>query len=153
MATHIKVVLQDDVPNLGASGDVVRVRPGFARNFLIPRILAVPATEKNLAKVEELKQKAALRAQAKLTEAQQAKAKLEGTSVKISRAVGEENKMFGSVTAHDIESAFAEVGIVVDRKKIVLPDPIRELGLRTVSVKLHSEVTANLRVEVIKAAH
>ncbi len=150
MATHIKVVLQDDVLNLGVSGDVVRVRPGYARNFLIPRTLAVPATERNLAKVDHLKQQATLRVQAKLVEAQQAKAKLEGVSVKISRAVGEENKMFGSVTAHDIESALAEVGIVVDRKKIQLTEPIRELGLRSVAVKLHADVTANLRVEIIK---
>ncbi len=150
MATPIKVVLQDDVSSLGSSGDVVRVRPGYARNFLIPRGLAAPATPANLARVEELRRQAAERAAQRLTAAQETRAKLEAVSVKLERAVGEENKMYGSVTAKDIEEAFAAVGVEVDRRKLVLPEPIKTLGLHEVPLKLHPELSATLRVEVVK---
>lgn len=150
MANAIKVVLQDDVTNLGTSGDVVRVRPGYARNYLIPRGLAAPATERNLAHVEALKQQAAERAKQRLEEAQGLKAKLESASVKLERAVGEENRMYGSVTTKDIEEAYLALGIELDRRKITLADPIKTLGLHEVSIKLHGDVTAQLRVEVVK---
>mgnify|MGYP001014443402 FL=1 len=150
MATPIKVVLQDDVASLGTSGDVVRVRPGYARNFLIPRGLAAPATQANLARVEDLRRQAAERAAQRMTEAQATRAKLEALSVKLERAVGEENKMYGSVTAKDIEEAFAAVGVEVDRRKLVLPEPIKTLGLHEVPLKLHPELSATLRVEVVK---
>lgn len=151
MATPIKVVLQDDVPNLGDSGDIVKVRPGYARNFLVPRGLAAPATAANLSKVEHLKKAAADKAAATLAAAKELKVKLEASSVKLERSVGEENKMYGSVTAKDIEEAYAAVGHAVDRRKIELADPIKTLGLTEVTVKLHAEVTATLRVEVVKA--
>jgi large subunit ribosomal protein L9 len=150
MASAIRVVLQDDVAHLGTSGDIVRVRPGYARNYLIPRGLAAPATERNLARVEELKREAADRAKQQLGEAQQLKEKLEAASVKLERSVGEENKMYGSVTAKDIEEAYAALGIEVDRRKVTLSDPIKALGLHEISVKLHAEVSAQLRVEVVK---
>jgi large subunit ribosomal protein L9 len=150
MASAIRVVLQDDVPHLGTSGDVVRVRPGYARNYLIPRGLAAPATEGNLARVQELKQLAAERAKARRTEAEAVKEQLEGTSVKLERAVGAENKMYGSVTAKDVEEAYAAVGIELDRRKVQLKEPIKSLGLHEVTIKLHPEVDAQLRVEVIK---
>jgi large subunit ribosomal protein L9 len=150
MATAIKVVLQQDVDNLGTSGEVVRVRPGYARNFLIPRGLAAPATERNLARVDELKKAAAERA-AKVLEAAKATAqKLEAARVKLERAVGEENKMYGSVTTKDIEEAYAAIGIEIDRRKVLLPEPIKTLGLHEVGIKLHGDVTAQLRVEVVK---
>lgn len=150
MATPIKVVLQDDVSSLGTSGDVVRVRPGYARNFLIPRGLAAPATPANLARVEDLRRQAAERAAQRISEAQSAKTKLEAVSVKLERAVGEENKMYGSVTAKDIEEAFAAAGVELDRRKLVLAEPIKTLGLHEVPLKLHPEVSALLRVEVVK---
>ena len=150
MATPIKVVLQDDVAHLGASGDVVRVRPGYARNYLIPRGLAAPATEGQLARVEHLKAQAAARTAERLAEAQALRAKLEAESVKLERAVGEENKMYGSVTTKDIEEAYAAIGVEVDRRRLILDEPIKSLGLHEVPVKLHSEVVATLRVEVIK---
>jgi large subunit ribosomal protein L9 len=127
MATPIQVVLQREVHNLGESGDVVRVRPGYARNFLYPRQLALPAKSAR-------------------TTADQ----LGNVSVKITRAVGEENKMYGSVTAKDIEAAYAERGITIDRKQLDLKEPIRTLGLTEVPIKLYSDVTAVLRVEVVK---
>lgn len=152
MATPIHVVLQEDVDNLGVGGDVVRVRPGFARNFLIPRGLAVAATKGNLARVADLKRASALRAQQVLDEAKALKVKLEATSVKLEKAVGEDNKMYGSVTSKDIELAYAAIGLHVDRKKISLGDPIKVLGLTEVKVRLHHDVEATLRVEVVKAA-
>jgi len=151
MATMIQVVLQSDMDNLGKSGDVVRVRPGYARNFLIPRGLAMPATKGNVARIDEIKARATARTAAELVEAQAVAKKLEAVSVKIARAVGEENRMFGSVTSRDIEDAFRAAGVTVDRKKIHLPEPLKELGLAEVEVKLHPKVTAKLRVEVVKA--
>ncbi len=150
MATQIHVVLQQDVQNLGKSGDLVRVRPGYARNFLIPRGLAMPATAGNVARIEDLRQRARARAAKELTQAQETAKKLESLSVKIARAVGEENKMYGSVTSKDVEEAFAAIGVEIDRKKIALADPIKTLGLSEVLIKLHHDVTAKLRVEVVK---
>ena len=150
MATQIHVVLQQDVQNLGKSGDLVRVRPGYARNFLIPRGLAMPATAGNVARIEDLRARARARAAKDLVAAQETAKKLESVSVKIARAVGEENKMYGSVTSKDVEEAFAAIGIELDRKKISLPEPIKTLGLSEVQIKLHHDVTAKLRVEVVK---
>jgi large subunit ribosomal protein L9 len=153
MATPIQVVLQEEVTHLGQSGDVVRVRPGYARNYLIPRGLAAPATPGNLARVEELKTIAAEKAAAAHAEANQLKAKLEAVSVKIARQVGEENKMYGSVTGRDIEEAFKdEHGLRFDRRKLRLADPIKELGLHEITLEVHPQVSATLRVEVVKLA-
>ncbi len=150
MATPIHVVLQDDIDNLGSSGDVVRVRPGYARNYLIPRGLALPATHGNLSRVEDLKRQAAARAHKALGEATDLKKKLEAVSIKLERAVGDEDRMYGSVTSKDIEDAFAAKGVEIDRKKIVLGEPIKTLGSIKVPIKLHREVTAELSVEIVK---
>ncbi len=150
MATTIQVVLQQEVSNLGESGDVVRVKPGYARNYLYPRSLALPAKPANLARVEELRRAAAERTAALRREAEATAAALESLSVKITRAVGEGNKMYGSVTAKDIEEAYAERGVTVDRKSMEMASPIRELGLSEVPVRLYSGVSATLRVEVVK---
>jgi large subunit ribosomal protein L9 len=148
MATQIQVVLQEDVENLGKGGSVVRVRPGFARNYLIPRGLALPATPGNLARVADLARISARKAEAELANAKELKAKLESTSIKIERAVGADGKMYGSVTAKDIEEAYAALQLPFDR--IQLAEPIKSLGLSDVELKLHPEVSATLRVEVVK---
>lgn len=150
MATPIRIVLQEDVDHLGTSGDVVRVRPGYARNYLIPRRLGVVATPGNLARVEELKRTAAARKEQEKAAAEELAKKLEGTSVKIVRVVSEDNKMFGSVTSKDIAEAYDAVGIPLDRKRIVLPEPIKQLGLAEVEARLYPGVVAVLRVEVVK---
>lgn len=150
MATQIKVVLKQDVDSLGRGGDVVRVRPGFARNFLLPRGLAVTATAGNLSRLDELKRAAQAAASRTLAEAKAQAQALEQISVKIERSVGEEGRMYGSVTGRDIEEAFASQGQVIDRKKIQIADPIKSLGLSSVTLKLHPEVTARLKVEVVK---
>lgn len=151
MANQISVVLQKHVDNVGNGGDVVRVKPGFARNYLIPRGLAMQATAANLTRVEELKRQAAAHVADVLKAAQELKAKLEATSIKLLRSVGEESKMYGSVTAKDIEEAYKAQDLQIDRRKIELPEPIKTLGLSDVKVRLHAEVEANLRVEVVKA--
>ncbi len=150
MATATKVLLQADVENLGSGGEIVRVRPGFARNFLLPRGLAVPATAGNLARVEELKKAAAARKQQELVEAQDVAKKLDGSSVKITRAAGDEGKMFGSVTSKDIGDAFEKLGVTIDRKQIHLAEPIKTLGTFEVPLKLHGSVSVTLKVEVVK---
>lgn len=150
MATQIKVLLKNDVPSLGAGGEVVRVRPGFARNFLLPRGLAVPATAGNLARIDDLKRQAATQVKQEVEQATALAAQLGGLSVTIERAVGEEGKMYGSVTPKDIEDAFVKAGTKIDRRKLVLKDPIKELGTFEVPIKLHASVTASLKVTVAK---
>src|SRR3954465_2722537 len=149
MANQIKVLLKNDVVNLGTGGEVVRVRPGFARNFLLPRGLAVPATAGNLARVEDLKRQVASQAKLEVEQANAAAAQIAGVSVSIARAVGEEGKMYGSVTTKDIEDAFAAAGVKIDRKKIVSADAIKALGSFEVPIKLHASVTATLKVNVV----
>jgi large subunit ribosomal protein L9 len=150
MATATKVLLQADVENLGSGGEIVKVRPGFARNFLLPRGLAVPATAGNLARVEDLKKAAAARKAIEVTAAQELAKTLEGASVKITRAAGDEGKMFGSVTSKDIVEAFEKTGVKIERKNLQLADPIKTLGTFEVPLKLHGSVTVTLKVEVSK---
>ena len=144
------VILREDIDKLGTRGQVVNVATGYARNFLYPRSLALPATAGNTARVEEFRRMARGRAEAAHKQAQATADQLSAVSVKITRAVGEENKMYGSVTSKDIESAYADKGIIVDRKLMDLPDPIRTLGLTEVKIRLSPEVSALLRVEVVK---
>jgi large subunit ribosomal protein L9 len=150
MATPIHFVLRQDLKNLGKSGDLVRVRPGYARNYLYPRSLATPATGASIAQIEDMKRAAIARAARDKAAAEATAAKISSVSVKISRAVGAEDKMYGSVTAKDIAEAFAAAGAEIDRKKLDLAEPIRTLGLHEVKLSLASEVTATLRVEVVK---
>jgi large subunit ribosomal protein L9 len=138
------------VDSLGQGGEVVRVRPGFARNFLLPRGLAVHATVGNLSRVEELKRAAAADAAETLKLAKDIETKLNAASVKIERAAGEEDRMWGSVTGKDIEEAFQRVGVTIDRRRLVLPEPIKRFGSIEVPIKLHHDVTAALKVEVVK---
>ncbi len=151
MANSVQVLLQEDVDNLGKSGDLVRVRPGFARNYLVPRGLALTASKANIARLEELKRAALARAAQQLVEANALGAKLGALAVKLARAVGEDSRMYGSVTSRDICEAFAALGLEFDRRAIHLAEPIKSLGLHEVPAKLHREVTVTLRVEVVKA--
>lgn len=150
MATATHVLLQADVDNLGTGGEVVKVRPGFARNYLLPRGLAVPATAGNLARVEDLKKAAAARKTQEVAAAEELAKKLEGSTVKIARSFGDEGKMYGSVTSKDIAEAFEKAGITVDRRNIQLAEPIKTLGTADVPLKLHGSVSVTLKVEVIK---
>jgi large subunit ribosomal protein L9 len=150
MATNLKVLLKTNVENLGSGGDVVKVRPGFARNFLLPRGLAVPATAGNLQRVEELKRFAAQQAHEELSKAKELEVRLGAVSIQIERAAGEEDKMWGSVTSRDIAEAFERVGVEIDRRKIHLPEPIKHFGPAELTIRLHHDVNATMKIDVVK---
>src|SRR5581483_3867692 len=146
---NMKVILREDVPSLGKAGEVIKVKRGFGRNYLVPQQKALIASDANLAHLEHEKQ-VALARKAKLKgAASEAATKLEAQSLTIARRVGENDKLFGSVTAIDIAEALAKAGAPVDRHKIHLPEPIKALGEFTVDVKLHGEVTAKIKVAVV----
>lgn len=144
----MRIILREDVPNLGKSGDVVTVKDGFGRNFLLPRNKAVLANERNIKHVEHEKSVITAR-QAKLKAGAQSQAKsIEAVQVKITRKVGEQDKLYGSVTALDIAEALAAKGQKVDRRHIHLPEPIKALGTFDVEIRLHADVKAKIKVEV-----
>lgn len=145
----MKVILQQDMPSLGKVGDVVRVRDGYGRNFLIPRGIAALADERNTNRLEHQKRMAAAAAARLLAEAQELAKRLSATAVTIRAKVGEEGKLFGSVTNRDIADALAKEGLEIDRKHIELAEPIRVIGAHTVPVKLAKDVSASVKVYVI----
>lgn len=144
----MQVILREDVPNLGRPGDVVKVRDGYARNYLLPRSLAVEANPKNLRAFEHEKRSALFRRESKKVAAQQIKTRLEGLVIKLTARAGEEGKLFGSITNIDIERALREQGIEVERRRIVLAEPIKQLGDFQVPVKVDPEVEASLKISV-----
>jgi large subunit ribosomal protein L9 len=144
----MKLILREDVENLGKGGELVDVKPGYGRNFLLPRGLAVPANPRNVRELEHQKSVAAAKA-AKLKASAAAVAKrLAETPVTLKRKVGEQEKLYGSVTALDIAEALASRGLQIDRRSIDLADPIKTIGDFEVPVKLHSEVVGKARVKV-----
>lgn len=146
----MRVILRESLENLGKPGDVVTVRPGYGRNYLLPTGLAVPATEEDEARLQHEQRVIAARV-AKLAKEMQSEAdRLSQVSVSLARAVGEENKLYGSVTNRDIADALAEQGIKLDPKKIQLVEPIKTLGLTEVQVKIGHEVSAKIKVWVVK---
>ena len=146
----MEVILQQDVENLGTIGDVVKVKPGYARNYLFPRGLALEADAKNLAMLEHRKRSLAVK-RAKVQKANQAAAtRLGSLSLSIAARAGEEEKLFGSVTNLDIQKALAAQGFELDRKKIHLESPIKTLGEHTATVDLGAGVHAPLKVTVVR---
>jgi large subunit ribosomal protein L9 len=146
----MEVILRKDVETLGTTGQVVKVAPGYARNFLVPRGLAVPATESNKKIVEQQRQ-SYLRKESKLASDATELAKLmANVSINISQKAGENDQLFGSVTAQDIADQLDKQGYKIDRKKIALDHPIRSIGSHKVAVKLHREVTIEIPVNVTK---
>jgi large subunit ribosomal protein L9 len=144
----VKLILREEVENLGKGGDLVDVKPGYGRNFLLPRGLAVPANPKNVRELEHQKSVASAKA-AKMNASAEAVAKrLRETPVKLSRKVGEQDKLYGSVTAIDVAEALAARGLQIDRRSIDLADPIKTVGDFEVPVKLHSEVVGKVKVTV-----
>ena len=151
MATTLQVILQSDVPNVGTSGDLVKVRPGFARNYHLPRQLAVPATQAQVNRVNHDKAVALVKAEKARKEARELADKIGGLKIKIARPVGEDDRLFGSVSAKDIEAAVRAAGLeTFDRKRMHLTDAIKALGTHEVTVKLLGDITATLKVEVVK---
>ncbi len=146
----MKVILKEDVERLGSMGDIVNVKPGYARNFLIPRNLAVEANPRNIKEFEHYKRMLQQKAERIKNAAQYLADKISSTPVTIKVKSGEEDKLFGSVTTIDIEKALKEKGFDIDRKKILLDEPIKRLGEYKLQVKLHKDVVAELTVQVEK---
>lgn len=144
------VILKNEVDNLGAFGAQVKVSDGYARNYLIPNGLAVPATPGNLKQFEAEKEAFLKKAALTLKNAEDLKAALEGVTLNFTRKAAEDDRLFGSVTAHDIETALKGKGFQVERKDILLDEHIKHLGQSTVTVKVHSKVKADITVEVSK---
>lgn len=145
----MQVILLKNVPDLGDMGDLVEVKPGFARNFLIPQRKAIPADPSNVRQIEH-QRKLVERQRVKLKEVAKATAeRLANTSITIARKVGEQEKLFGSVTSIDLEKALHDEGIELDRRQISLAEPIKALGVYQVPVKLDSDVAAELKVWVV----
>ena len=150
MAATIQVILQDDVVNVGKSGELVKVRPGYARNYLLPRALAVPATTAQINRVNHDKVVAMAKSEKLKKEARALAEKIGALTITMARSVGEDDKLFGSVTAKEIENAVKAKGIEIDRKKMHLPEALKTLGTFEIPVRLMTDVTATLKVEVTK---
>ena len=146
----MEVILREDVEKLGTRGQVVKVAPGYARNFLLPKRLAVAATDSNK-KIVEQERQAHLRKEAKLqSEAQDLAKIMTGATVRIAQKAGENDQLFGSVTSKDIAEALTAQNFNIDRRKILLEDPIRQLGEYKIQVRLHKDVTSEITVVVAK---
>ena len=144
----MKVILREDVENLGKGGEVVEVKPGYGRNYLLPRGLAVTANPKNVREVEHQKQIASAKAAKQKASAEAVAKRLADTPVVLRRKVGEQDKLYGSVTALDVAEALAARGLQIDRRSIDLTDPIKTIGDFEVPVKLHREVVGKAKVKV-----
>lgn len=146
----MKVILREDIPELGNCGDTITVKTGYARNYLMPRNLAIPATKGNLRAVDNLKQQNDLRDKKNRREAEKVRDSLGKLSLTAELVTGEEDKVFGSVTTHNIAELIEKEGMSIDRRLIRLDDPIKSLGLFTIKVKLAKDVEAAIKLQVIK---
>jgi large subunit ribosomal protein L9 len=146
----MKVILKDDVEKLGKCGDVVEVRDGYGRNYLFPRDLAVPAAKGDLRSIQEIKKQKEIRDLKKRRQEERQKIQLEKISCTAEVLVGEEDRVFGSVTSQTIAELLKEKGFEVDRHKIMLEAPIKALGVYTVPIKISADVVASLKVWVVK---
>jgi large subunit ribosomal protein L9 len=144
----MKLILREDVYNLGKGGELVEVKPGYGRNFLIPRGLAVLANPKNIREVEHQKSVAAAKAAKLKASAEAVARRLSETPLSFKRKVGEQDKLYGSVTAMDLAEALAGRGVQIDRRAIDLAEPLKTLGDFEVGVKLHSDVVGKVKVKV-----
>jgi len=146
----MEVILKKDVDKLGKEGDVVEVKPGFARNFLIARGLALESNPSNIKSLEIEKKKKLSKEKEELKHAQEQATKLAHLSCTVTMKAGEEGKLYGSVTTADIAQSLAKEGLDIDKKRIVIDEPINAIGVYQVTVKLHPEVTAKLKLWVVK---
>ena len=146
----MKIVLREDVGNLGRRGDVVAVANGYARNYLLPKKISFPATEENLRRVAKARKVLELKRIQERDEAQRLAERLRGLSCTIVKKAGEEETLYGSVTSGEIAEALEKEGIVIDKRKIRMDEPIKTLGIYTIPVTIHSEVEAEVKVWVVK---
>ncbi|MDA2914231.1 50S ribosomal protein L9 [Acidobacteriia bacterium AH_259_A11_L15] len=145
----MEVILREDVPKLGTRGDLVTVKEGYARNYLLPRKLAMPATVGNRKQLEEMKAATARRLAKEKSSAEAVAAQMAELTLTLSAKAGEADRLFGSVTAMDIAEALAAKGFPVDKRRVELGQPIKTLGEYEVPIRLHPEVTATVKVTVV----
>jgi len=146
----MQVILKKDIEKLGKVGEAVSVKVGYARNFLFPKKLALPATEANLKVVEREKEKTAQRQAQEKQRSEELAKKLAITSCTITVQAGEDGKLFGSVTNQDIAAAYKAEGIEIDKRKIEISEPVKEVGVFKINIKLHPEVSTEAKVWVVK---
>lgn len=146
----MQVILRERLDNLGSAGEIVDVKAGYARNYLIPKGLAYEATTLNVRRIEREKAVAAQKAVATLDSAREQARSIEGVSLTFNARAGEEGRLFGSITSSDIAEQLAKQGIEIDRRSIELEEPIKALGVFSVPVRLHTEVRPEIKVWVIK---
>ena len=146
----MQIILKKDIEKLGKAGEVLSVRKGYARNFLLPKGLALSATASNLKVVEQEKKKVLLAKEQQKQQAQALADRISSTSCTISVQAGQDGKLFGSVTTQDIAEAFKAEGIDIDRKKIELPEPIKEVGVFKINIKLRPDIITQAKVWVVK---
>jgi large subunit ribosomal protein L9 len=147
----VKLVLREDVPKLGHAGEVVSVKPGYARNFLLPQGKAALASEAKVKELEHHKRLIGEKVARELKDLSAARDRLEQLELQVEAQAGEEGRLFGSVTAAQVAELIGEKGIEIDRRKIDLAEPIKEVGEHSVPIKLHREVIANVRLKVTAA--
>ena len=145
----IEVILREHVEHLGRRGEIVKVASGYARNYLLPRRLALAVTDENKRLIEREREKAEAREAGELMEAQALQTRLEAVELVIARRVGENDTLYGSVTSSDVAQALATRQLVIDRRKVQLAEPIKALGEHAVPVRLHRDVTATVKVRVV----
>ena len=146
----MQIILQEDVEKLGTRGQVVEVTEGYARNFLLPRKLGLEATAGNMKRLEKMRAVFAKKEATEKEAAQKLAELLAGVSLEVTRKAGENDQLFGSVTSADVSEALAAKGFTIDKKKIVLADPIKVIGEYEIPVKLHREITASVKLAVKK---
>ncbi len=146
----MEIILREDVQHLGKVGEVVKVKDGYARNYLLPKGLAYPATQANKKKIAYEGERIAKQRASEKSTAETEATRLAGVQLSFAVKVGEEDKLYGSVTASDIQRKLEELGIRVDKRKIDLHEPIRELGEFSVGIKIHPEVRPEVRITVVK---
>ena len=146
----MEVILREHVDNLGQRGEVVKVAEGYARNYLLPRKLALPVTEANKKQIERERAKLDAREAAEKQDAEAVAQRMAALDIAITRRVGENDTLYGSVTAADITDALHKQGVEIDRRKVQLAEPLKQLGEFTVPIKIHREVTAQVKVRVVK---
>ncbi len=145
----MKVILKEDIKGLGSGGEIVNVKDGYGRNFLVPKGLAVAATEKNVNQVKHEQEIIKQKIRKQLKDAEEVAKRVSDVSLTIARLVGESERLFGAVTAKDIEEALREEGVVVEKRQILLEEPIKTLGVYHVPIKLHPDVACEVKVWVV----
>lgn len=146
----MKVILQKDIPNLGEAGDVKEVAEGFARNYLLPKKLVIPYNESSAKAIEHQKKLVKIKKEKRKKEGQKLVEALSNVALTIAAQVGEEDKLFGSVTAIDIAQKLSQMGYSIDKRKIMLPEPIKKAGEHEVKIKLDEGLSATIKVTVVK---